>query len=132
MVVSGFSAVWRDGAVELTWSTSFELDHRGFLAAVIAAMHDPETAGVVALEGQAEPARPDEFVLPTVIDVIEPTGAEDLVSLQFGSLRIQSKMRDAASWSTGDRVTAAFSLEKTKFFSEETGLRIPTKLALAA
>ena len=89
----------------------------------------PEDVRIISAHS---PLRAEEFTLPAKIDVVEPTGAEDLVSLTVGTMRVQCKMRDASMWSNGDQVGLALSLVKAKFFSEGSGLRIATKLPLAA
>ena len=86
----------------------------------------------VRLVTASDPKRRGEFALPLRIEVIEPTGAEDLVTLSFGERTVQCKMRDAGQWSSGDIVTAAFDLEKTKFFSLSSGDRIVTVRQIAA
>ena len=86
----------------------------------------------VRLITAADPQRRGEFTLPLRVEVIEPTGAEDLVTLSFGDRKVQCKMRDASQWSSGDTVTAAFDLEKTKFFSLSSGDRIETARQIAA
>ncbi|MDD9746792.1 MULTISPECIES: ABC transporter ATP-binding protein [Marinovum] len=86
----------------------------------------------VRLVTASDPKRRGEFALPLRIEVIEPTGAEDLVTLSFGERTVQCKMRDAGQWSSGDIVTAAFDLEKTKFFSLSSGDRIVTARQIAA
>jgi len=86
----------------------------------------------VRLVTASDPKRRGEFALPLRIEVIEPTGAEDLVTLSFGERTVQCKMRDAGQWSSGDIVTAAFDLEKTKFFSLSSGDRIVAARQIAA
>ena len=86
----------------------------------------------VRLVTASDPKRRGEFALPLRIEVIEPTGAEDLVTLSFGERTVQCKMRDAGQWSSGDIVTAAFDLEKTKFFSLSSGDRIVAARRIAA
>ena len=86
----------------------------------------------VRLVTASDPKRRGEFALPLRIEVIEPTGAEDLVTLSFGERTVQCKMRDAGQWSSGDIVTAAFDLEKTKVFSLSSGDRIVAARQIAA
>lgn len=86
----------------------------------------PEDVRIVS---QQDPARSGDFTLPVTIDVIEPTGSEDLVTLDFAGVSMQCKVRDAGAWSPGEAVVIAFPDEKTKYFSQSSGLRIPRQQA---
>lgn len=72
----------------------------------------------------ASPAMPDELVLGAIVDVIEPTGSEDLVSLSYGSVGMQCKLRDAGHLAPGEAIQVAFPQDKTKFFDTATGERM--------
>lgn len=69
-------------------------------------------------------AQPDEIVLPAIVDVVEPTGSEDLVALSYGTVAIQCKLRDASHLSGGEAVHIAFPSDKAKFFDASSGQRL--------
>lgn len=66
----------------------------------------------------------DEAALQAVVEVVEPTGAEDIVSLSIGDVELNCKMRDASGLSRGDRVQLAVPNEKCRFFDPDTEMRV--------
>ncbi|MEP3278302.1 MAG: ABC transporter ATP-binding protein [Stappiaceae bacterium] len=70
------------------------------------------------------PAAHNEAVFSAVVDVIEPTGAEDLVALSIADVGINCKMRDASNLSPGDNIQIAVSEEKFRFFDPGSEMRI--------
>ena len=69
-------------------------------------------------------AREDKPVIESVVDLVEPMGAESLVYLRNGSQPFIARVRPTARYSSGQTLSLALDLEKAHFFDAETGNRL--------
>ena len=107
-------------APEQTISLGQALDHPPGRSDLILGIR-PEDLRLVS---GGNPLGGDEAALQAVVEVVEPTGAEDIVSLSIGDVELNCKMRDASGLSRGDRVQLAAPNEKCRFFDPETEMRV--------
>lgn len=76
------------------------------------------------------PPRSDECTLPAVIDIIEPTGAEDLVAMNVANVTMQCTERDARDRVPGQSVQIAFAQQKCLYFDPDSGRRLRSTASL--